>query len=429
MPEPYAVLCTCGYTTLVPGSAFGTSVECANCGAELEVDESSAAPDRSADDPAPVEGEYDRGLPESPLIVHSPFEAAPKEGPASPCEDETERSEIRPHEADRTSPSPPARSPFEEEDEETEEGPSSGPFTLEPAPESGDESFAKRIEAERPKEGNRHVIIETESSLDKRTGEKCAECGREIRGDWDRFETAEDVICYVCSNQATHGLPERLKTAPDRRELSEQDLIIHQEQPVQKPEPPWYLNPHSETFRRVLLALALGTVLLAVFVSLFDTGTPSEEVLRAAREARETAPEIVLPLWANLVIWSWRAFGVYLGFLLTLYFMLDRADRLPRDTFKTNILFICGVLSIVAGIQILTSVAYLFLMPVFVVGGFLYVLVWVLSVFVQIMVVNGSLDMRLRDWAWAIIFYFPLSQIILQSIGLFIYAGIYKLVT
>ena len=401
MPQQYAVLCACGYTTLVYGSAVGTSVECGNCGAELEVDELSATSDGPVGDPAPLQDDVVQDQPESPLK----------------------------DEAEHPVSSPPARSPFEEEDEEAEEGPSSGPFTLEPSPEAGDESFAKRMEAERPKEGNRHVILDTESSLDRKTGEKCGDCGREIRGDWDRFETPEGVICYVCSNQATHGMPQRTQSKKGARELAGDDYLLEAKTAPPAPEAaPWYFDPQSDTFKRVLLALAFSTIGIALFVSFFGVGTPSEEQLSAARETRETAPEIVLPLWANVVIWAWRGFAADLGIFITLFLVLDRANYLPRDSFKDNLIYIGMVVLSIAALQVVTGLSYVFLMPIFVVGGFLYVFVWAFSVLAQVIIVNRALDMRIRDWAWAMIVYFPLTQILLQSIGLFMYAGIYKLV-
>ena len=237
MPDSYGVICTCGYTTLVRDYDFGSEIECANCGAELDVDESSAVPVSPRDDSAQLEGGYDRGLSESPQVVQNPSEAGLEEGAPSPFDEEMERSELRPDEYGQPPSPAPARSPFEEDEPEEEETLRSGPFTLEPAPEAEDASFQELMEAERPKEGNRHVIIETDSPLDKKTGEMCGDCGRAIRGDWDRFETADGVICYVCSNQATHGMPERLITGPERRELSEEDLLLQKEKTVEQNPP------------------------------------------------------------------------------------------------------------------------------------------------------------------------------------------------
>ena len=74
MPERHALICTCGFTTFASRNDFGTSVACSNCGAELEVDESLAAPE------AAPEAGHDQTLPEPPeeptrqARARSPFE-------------------------------------------------------------------------------------------------------------------------------------------------------------------------------------------------------------------------------------------------------------------------------------------------------------------------------------------------------------------
>lgn len=442
MSEKIAVECDCGYTVYASETEIGSTIECMNCHAELEVTPPAPAPV----EPAVAAASEIPAAPDTPTQEAPRAPTAPSSAPKSPFEDD-EESEASPFAeesaasesipADSAAPSlsqsPPAQNPFQDDEPGDEEQAPSGPFTLEAAPESKDASFSDLMEAERPKDSLRNDRVETESPLDKKTGETCTECGRDIRGEWDRFALEEGVLCYICSNQATHGVPLRMQTGKGQRELTDDDYLLERKPPPEPEPAPWYLDAQSDIFKRVVLVLAFGTIGIALFVNFFDVGTPSPEALQQARlaatEAAQSEPEIVLPLWANIIIWSWRAFGAYLGLLITLYFVLDRDGSLPRDTVKTNVLHICLVLSIVAGIQVFSSLAYFYLMPIFVAGGFFYVLVWAFSVFAQIMVVNGMLDLRLRDWMWAILFYFPLTQILLQSIGLFLYAGIYQLVS
>ncbi len=424
MPERYAVICTCGYTTLVSGSDFGTSVECFNCGAELEVDESSATPESANEDAAALEADYDHGLPESPLVVHSTFEAGPTEGrPPSPFEEETEHSEVLPERPEEPSPEPRARSPFEEEETEEEEPATRGPFTLEPAPESADASFAKLIEAERPKVGSRHVIIETESSLDQKTGEKCANCGRELRGDWDRFETPDEVICYRCSNQATHGMPQRILTEKGQRELTGDDyLIAEKEKPVEQPQAPWYTNPKSEVFRRTLWALAIGTLLFGVYIYLSDESQPPPGQMQTVGEVVEDIAQ--MPLWARGVLQAWGILSVFLSGLIASYLVLKQFEWLPHDAFLRDMLYIGTIVFALTIMHfVLTAMGgFVGQIPMF--GAIMSILLPLARVLIAALALNMFLDMRIKHLLLTFLVYFLLRRILFAAIGVFIYRAL-----
>lgn len=422
MPERYAVICTCGFTTLVSGNDFGTSVECLNCGAELEVDESSASPLSANEDAAALEADYDQGRPESPLVVHSPFEAEAAEGrPPSPFEEETERSEVLPERPGEPSPEPRARSPFEEEETEEEE-PARGPFTLEAAPESADASFAKLFEVERPKVGRRHVIIETESALDKKTGEKCSNCGREIRGDWDRVETAAGVICYICSNQGTHGLPERLKSAPQRREFSEKDFLVENEQPVEQPQPPWYLDSHSEGFRRTVWALALGTLLFGVYIYLFDESQPPPGQVQTMGEVIEDIAQ--MPLWARGILQAWGILSVFLSGLVATYLVLKWFEWLPHDAFLRDMLYIGTILFALTIMHFLLSAMGRFVGQLYMFGPIMSILLPLARALIAALALNMFLDMRIKHLLLTFFIYFVLRRVVFAAIGVFVYRAL-----
>jgi hypothetical protein len=286
MSEKLRITCVCGYENWVSPDRLGETVECMMCGADLAVDEATASGHFNAADA----GDFgdDEPAPESPTNPPHRQPAAPegitleervererrKRGrPLSPFDaEEDEPPPARVTESRATTiprpPKPRARNPFEADEPEPETREATGPFTLEPqSGAAGGASYADRMEETRPKERrDRHVIIQTVSPSDAPSGERCIECGREIRGAWDRFETTKGVLCYVCSNQAVKGIPERPKVEKtERRELTERDLVTGPVQELPIEDEPWYKDPESPEFKRVVWFLALFTLLLGAY--------------------------------------------------------------------------------------------------------------------------------------------------------------------
>ena len=133
-----------------------------------------------------------------------------------------------------------------------------------------------------------------------------------------------------------------------------------------------------------------------------------------------------LDLFVRIVVWSWRIFAVYLGVFLTGYLVLSRDDRLPYDTLKGNVVYGCIVLLILTGIQAITLVLYYGLLEIYVAGAIWTMLLGAVSLLVNITVINKMLDYRVSDWAWSFL-YFALTQTLIQSVGLFLYWGLYEL--
>ena len=422
MPERYTLICTCGYTNLVDGSAFGTSIKCFNCGAKLKLDEPSAAPAGPTGDAAAPETDSDQAPPESPPVVHSPPGPGPAEGRSpSPFEEESERSKVVQEQPEEPPPQPRVRSPFEAEETE-EEQPTRGPFTLESAPESEDASFAKLIEAERPKVGSQHVIIETESSLDNKTGEKCPQCGREIRGDWDRFKTADGIICYICSNQATHGMPQRMQTEKGQRDLTGEDYLI-EKKPPPEPEPaPWYLDTQSEGFRRTLWGLAIGTLLFGVYIYLFDESQPPPGQVQTMGEV--VADIAQMPLWARGVLQAWSILTVFLSGLIAAYLVLKQFEYLPHDAFLRDMLYIGSIVFALTFMHFLLVAMGGFVgqLPMF--GAIMSILLPLARVLIAALALNMFLNMRIKHLLLTFLLYFLLRRIIFATIGVFLYRAL-----
>ena len=383
---------------------LGDLVECVNCGAELLVEEPPADAEPEAEDTQTLE-ERLAGTDTAPSPAATSFEALSGGGPPSSFTGPSESETSRP------------RSPFEGED-------------AEPVEEGMEAVFGPEGELDakvRPPERFGPVFIETESGLDKKTGERCAECGRTIRGDWDRFKFEEGVICYVCSNQGTHGVPERVLTREERREFDEKDMLIEKQSEPDVPMAPWYLNPQSEEFKRVVMGLALLTMGVALFVYLFvDSPEPAGRVVQDGAGAEP----VQIPMFVQVIVWTWRIFAVYFGVFLTIYLVLDRRNGLPYDSFKKNMGYIGIVLLVFTGIEAVTLILWQMMSGILAAGAVSVrgILLGPASFFAHVIVMNRMLDYRLSDYVWSFI-YFALVQTLMQSMGLFLYWALYQAVS
>jgi hypothetical protein len=295
MSEKLQITCVCGYENWVGPEHLGETISCAMCGADLAVDEAAAAgqfqsvdaDEFAEDEPAPespTNPPHRQPLPPDGVTLEERVEAQRKKRgrPLSPFdadEDEDGPPDMTQARSNALAvprqPKPRVRNPFEADEPEPEKPSGSGPFTL--APQSTAKSgvsYTELMDETRPKERrDRHVVVQTISPHDAPSGEKCSQCGREIRGSWDRFEVEKGVICYVCSNQAVQGVPERLKVQKtERRELSERDLVTGPIQELPIEDEPWYKDPESPEFKRVVWFLALFTLLLGAYFFFFDSG-------------------------------------------------------------------------------------------------------------------------------------------------------------
>jgi len=251
MTEFLRVTCSCGCENRVSLDRRGNTIICVACGNELMANEQPVVPERVA-------------------VVPPPPEPAPMPAVS------------------------PRRSPFEPEDPDSGDGPP--------------RSTSDRLDAIHRRENRaRRVFIESGAVRDNFLDDRCSRCGRDLRGDWDRIETAAGVMCYVCSNQAADGIPERLKSAeagvasrPRRR------------RPLSEPLPPTWRNPRWERFKRiatvtVTVLMALAVLLVTAGVSFFEWGSP--------RADADAAP-VIIPAALSLNNLSTGAWVLARGWLI-----------------------------------------------------------------------------------------------------------------
>jgi len=353
MTDPLRISCPCGYENWVPEEKRGQTIPCFICGHELLVEEPAAestlSPEASCQPGNSVSAAPIAKVEERP---------AKSTKPRSPFEDDEVETAVRPK--FQYTPPPPvapppaaprARSPFEADTQEADrilrrdDKFVAGPFSLEmaPAPKEGP-STIDQMEALRPKgSSRRHVFIDTISPHDAPTGEKCAQCGKELRGSWDRIETHIGVLCYVCSNQATHDVPARLKADTSaRREVRESELItgpVAHAMPVE--DRAWFLDTKSDGFRRTLILLAFGTLLFALYVFMFGS---ADQAVGPTEVDVAAAPNIVdIPAWARWVVNGVTILSLVVVVFLSIYIALAIDDSLPHETFFRNVVIVGAV--------------------------------------------------------------------------------------
>ena len=286
--------CACGYEKHVQGTTRGEIV-CDLCGAEIdesmlrEVQEAAPASSAASEPPTSAVPSHVRAAFEEPKAAPSP---APKVRPASSAEDRTS-----------TMPADPPMSSFDE---------------LEPV-----------------------------ATPPAAPGTVCTRCNRPFKGDWDRVEGAEGVICYNCSNMASVGTPERLQ----EQEASARPFPVRPEARAVRAEKtggPTFLGLDTQNryFQGALWLAAIATIVLSVY--LVSTGTDAPPP--SSSEAGTAATEVIVPEGFELVYRIWPLVQVYLAGFIALYLVLRTTGQLPHDNVFRDVVFL-GLL--VAGLTVI----------------------------------------------------------------------------
>ena len=190
--------------------------------------------------------------------------------------------------------------------------------------------FTEEQPAEKPRLGKNH----------------CDRCGRPFRGEWDRQETGEGVLCNICVNLVRQVDPNDSSSgyvAPIDTLRIERD-----DDPVPAPVAPmedqgsWFERnwPTEGTMQKVALYGGLAVVVLALLVfvtSGFDVPhpNPSQEVDSGTVETISKPAGVAY--WVIAAITNF--FGVYLG----LYLFLSWGNRLPNETLTLNLIALAPV--------------------------------------------------------------------------------------
>ena len=117
--------------------------------------------------------------------------------------------------------------------------------------------------------------MNAQTAADRAASGRCARCGRAFRGDWDRVETDQGIVCNICANLATADAPHRVEQKP----VPERDT--GPEPPEPEPEKPglgkrWQDFTETQQFRKALW-IASGLILFLCVIMFFEGGPPAPE--------------------------------------------------------------------------------------------------------------------------------------------------------
>lgn len=427
MSDTLRITCPCGYENWVPAEKRGQVVPCFICGEDLLIEE-PAADQNSSTAPSAQSTESTLSTP-SINKPRSPFEADDVETAVRP---KFQHAPPTPAPAKPTASRP--RSPFEPDAppegeglRRSEEKFVADPFTRElmPAPKPTP-SMIDEMEKHRPTERrSRHVFIDSISPHDAPTGETCAQCGRALRGSWDRHETPAGVLCYICTNQATHDVPERVKAGSGHRtELRETELLVD---PVHirnaAPVEPDYGVTQTPGFKKFILWMAFGLLGITFFVWL--TGWGGSSTPPVTYSAADEVP-VPVPDFIRYIVWAVRTFGAFLGAVLAIYLTLDRDNRLPHERLLLNVINIGAFAVLIGVLGFIVKLIGEFYIDSAGVGFFWYFVTGVLILCISIYLLLEWFDFQFFDFLWLYFFYMPMVQIVIGGIGYFLQWGLYE---
>ena len=421
MPEGAYITCECGYELFVPAQNIGSVQDCINCGHPIDTHPRGVAPEKDS-----VHQEH-----VVPLESPSPFDTRQSEfsnsESKSPFEDDDDADTGSPFDA-RT------ESVVDREPGATPslEGRNQG--GVDPRPdyaasifEDVDEQVQDRADNPPPDPAllRQYRDPEHKAAYQSTTDqEKCPRCGNLFRGDWDQQKIGDETICYICSNQATDGMPDRLKeenvVVPnadlESRDWSGSVNVEIPEGPIE--EKFWLYNPESRELRIMLYVLAFGTIFITAFVFMFtdsEPRVPSEGVVSA-----EPLPE--LPPWAVGVYYALQIFFAFIGQFFAFYLVLKLTDRLPHDHFGRDALLISGTMFMLG---IFTALWFILAATIgqTLMGPVLMIMANVICMIPCILIVIHMLDFRIRDFLY-LMFMTVFAQSMTGLISMFFYGAL-----
>jgi len=257
-----------------------------------------------------------------------------------------------------------------------------------------------------------HIFESDAPAPGARSRNVCGRCGKKFRGDWDRLETAEGAICYICSNQGAAGTPERLK--PEHVKTVAPVVPPGKEAPDLEPPPaPTFLGIDTETpqFKRVILIAGLAVMGLTFVLVMFGGLEVPMDGVRM-EEAREV--EVHPALGVVLTVWGYVL--VFLAGLFAVYFFQRGTQKLDHNVLWMDLLQtswpILQLTFIHFGLLYLAGI--IAVLPL--VGGIFAMLLGLARIFIAYYLCSIYFDFFIRDFVVVYILYRIIS-VVLTALG------------
>lgn len=425
MPDGFYITCECGYELYIPEADVGTEQECINCGAELDTHPSAVSAEKESakeDVVAPLEVSS---------FVDSEHSEYKNPTASSPFEDDGEPDAPAPLTPQPVAPATPPLQPKDPPD-----------YAASIFEDDSDEEEERLAAVNRPDPSlirTYHDPEHTAAYQGNTETETCPRCGNVYRGDWDKQQIGGKTICYICSNQAVDGIPERLK---QKRPIAPNPVTQNQNWSAsvntEIPEGPveekfWLFDPESNEFRIMIYVLAFGMIILTLFLVVFtDMDMPSQSDQSIAEYESEAGTtidgeEVVepeLPGWATSIYWAWRVFIIFAGQFLSIYVVLMLTDRLPHGNIIKDFVVV-GYTMLLLGIVTAIYFAFASTIGQTMMGPLLMMIVNVVCLLPCIWIMINVLGFRIRDFLY-LMFISGFVHSFLHLISLFFYAGLAK---
>jgi len=219
------------------------------------------------------------------------------------------------------------------------------PRDARPAPDSGD--ARRSAPAAAPS-----AVTQPAPTINPRGRTECARCGRKFRGEWDVHETSKGPLCHICANRVAEVAPQEAGDQTVEPVIGLQLPGTRMAAGVLDAPPDWkppstkyQFDPQSPVFRRILYALAIGTVLLTIYVFTTEDALPTPGQ-GAEVNINQPSPQLGrLPSALVLVVQGLCTVG---GTFLTLLLALWFRNKLPMDRWWANALHV-GVVGLGLG--------------------------------------------------------------------------------
>lgn len=231
----------------------------------------------------------------------------------------------------------------------------------------------------------------------------CDRCGRPFRGDWDRHQTGQGMLCHICVNLVRQVDPTDTSSgyiAPiDTLRLETAEEFAPPPAVPMEGEQTWMDKywPVESTMQKIALYGGIAVIVIALLVFItsgFDVpqSDPNNVVPGESVE--------VISEQAGVAYWAIAAFTNFFGVYLGLYLFLSWGNRLPNETLTLNLIALAPV-ALVA--------ALLWLIPF---GGWLFVLILVFTMY---------------GFEWGDILRFPVSCFVAGIFKFFLWLTLYGL--